>query len=108
MKKEFRISISRLCLVAVLMFGLSVAWSVTDPRQITGDRLTGGCDYCNAFPGSSKCLSVGGKCIATRLSCARDENGSGICDRCPVLTSCYPCKNIAYCVNQANEVCYGG
>ena len=74
---------SRFCLVAVLVLGLLVVWSVATPHQRCADRIiAGGCDTdhntnCIPIDPEKRCRAVhiicdgdGGKdCFSINLSC---------------------------------------
>lgn len=103
------VNISNIWFVVMLVIGLWIVWNVATVQPISGQYVIGAsdCNACLGLPASSKCKSRNqGTCPVTRMSCNKDPEGTGVCDSCSGVPSCYPCRNQLYCENQANEVCY--
>ena len=106
------LSVSRLCLIITLMLGLLVAWAAAIPKVSNSQGIFGannnGCDCYD--PAYKPCTSIaGGTCKTKNSWCQLDDRGPGVCDVCEVPgSSCYPCKNVPNCANEAFEQCYGG
>ena len=89
----------RLCLVGMLVIGLTLTWSAAAPQLIAGEDLEGGgCKCFNHYP--VYCDSTGGQsCYKMHYQC--DSGGD---DRCYNVgpSGCYADVK---CRNQQHELC---